>query len=76
MVAFAVIDRFLIRPTTEIARRIGDWVPAGDSALGRLTSTSGQLVLAAGRAPALPIVIVLAVALAIVFAIVAPGVAR
>lgn len=76
MGAFAVIDRFLIRPTTEIARRVGDWVPAGDSALGRFTSTSGQLALAAARVPALPIVIVLAVALAIVFAIVAPGVAR
>ncbi|HYU62274.1 MAG TPA: proton-conducting transporter membrane subunit [Verrucomicrobiae bacterium] len=76
MVAFAGIDRFLIRPTTDIARRLEDWVPAGDSALGRFTSTSGQLALAAGRVPALPIVIVLAVALAIVFAIVAPGVAR
>lgn len=75
-IVYANVDRFLIRPTTEIAQRFGDWVPGGDSALGRFTSTSGQLALAAARFPAIPIVIVLAVALAIVFALVAPGVAR
>lgn len=73
---YGVIERFLIAPTTDIARRFGDWVPVGDSAVGRLTGLSGQLALAAVRAPALPLVIVLAVVLALVFALVAPGVAR
>ena len=73
---YGVIERFLIEPTTDIARRFGDWVPVGDSAVGRLTGLSGQLALAAARAPALPLVIVLAVVLALVFALVAPGVAR
>lgn len=75
-VLFGVIARFLIAPTTDIARRLGDWIPEGDGALGRVANTTGQLALAATRAPALPVVIVLAVVLALVFALVAPGVAR
>lgn len=75
-VVFGVIARFLIAPITDIARRLGDWIPEGDGALGRVATTSGQIALAAARAPALPVVIVLAVVLAIVFALVAPGVAR
>ena len=74
--ALGVIDRFLIGPTTGIAARFGDWIPAGDGAIGRFTTTSGRLALAASRAPAVPLVIVLAVVLALVFALVAPGVAR
>ncbi len=73
---FAVIDRFLVEPVTEIARRVGDWIPEGDTALGRFTNTSGQLALAAARAPALPLVIVLAVVMAVGFALIAPGVAK
>ena len=75
-VLFGVVARFLIAPTTDIARRLGDWIPEGDGALGRVANTTGQLALAATRAPALPVVIVLAVVLALVFALVAPGVAR
>ena len=75
-VLFGVIARFLIAPTTDIARRLGDWIPEGDGALGRVANTTGQLALAATRAPTLPVVIVLAVVLALVFALVAPGVAR
>ena len=75
-VVFGVIARFLIAPATDIARRLGDWIPEGDGALGRVANTSGQLALAAARGPALPLVIVLAVVLALVFALVAPGVAR
>jgi NADH:ubiquinone oxidoreductase subunit 5 (subunit L)/multisubunit Na+/H+ antiporter MnhA subunit len=73
---FAVINRFLIAPITDIARRVGDWVPEGDSALGRFAAASGQLALVATRAPALPVLIVLAVVLAVVLALVGPGVAR
>ncbi|TMC36740.1 MAG: hypothetical protein E6J28_09465 [Chloroflexi bacterium] len=73
---FAGVDRFLVAPTTDIARRLGDWIPAGDGALGRFATTTGQLALGAARVPALPLVIVLAIALAVVFALVAPGVVR
>jgi len=75
-VLFGVVARFLIAPTTDIARRLGDWIPEGDGALGGVANTTGRLALAATRAPALPVVIVLAVVLALVFALVAPGVAR
>ena len=75
-VLFGVIARFLIAPTTDIARRLGDWIAEGDGALGGVANTTGRLALAATRAPALPVVIVLAVVLALVFALVAPGVAR
>jgi NADH:ubiquinone oxidoreductase subunit 5 (subunit L)/multisubunit Na+/H+ antiporter MnhA subunit len=73
---FGVIDRFLVAPTTDIARRLGDWIPEGDGALGRFAAASGQLALASARAPALPLLIVLAVVLALVFALAGPGVAR
>ena len=73
---FGAVDRFLIAPILGIARQIGDWIPAGDGALGRFATTSGQLALAATRAPATPIVVVLASVLALVLALVAPGVAR
>ena len=71
-----VVDRFLVGPTTDVARRLGDWIPRGDGALGRFATASGELALAAGRAPALPIVVALAIVLAIVFALFAPGIFR
>jgi NADH:ubiquinone oxidoreductase subunit 5 (subunit L)/multisubunit Na+/H+ antiporter MnhA subunit len=73
---FALIDRFLVAPTTEIARRIGDWITEGDAALGRFATASGQVALASVRAPALPLLVVLAVVLALVFALLAPGIGR
>ena len=75
-IVFGAIDRFVIGPATDVARRLGDGIPAGDGAVGRVTTTSGRLALAAARLPAMPVVIVLAVVLALVFALVAPGVAR
>jgi NADH:ubiquinone oxidoreductase subunit 5 (subunit L)/multisubunit Na+/H+ antiporter MnhA subunit len=71
-----VVDRFLIAPTTDAARRLGDWIPVGDGALGRFAIASGQLALAASRGPALPIVVGLAILLALVLALAAPGIAR
>jgi len=73
---FAGVDRFLVAPTTDIARRLDEWIPAGDGALGRFATASGQLALAAARAPALPVAVLLAIVLAVIFALVAPGVAR
>jgi hypothetical protein len=66
----------VVAPATDIAGRLGDWIPAGDGALGRLATASGQLALGAARAPALPLVMALAIVLAVVFALLAPGVAR
>lgn len=74
--AAGLITRFLVAPTTDIARRLGDWIPAGDGAIGRFAVTSGQLALGSLRAPALPVVIALAVLLAVAIALLAPGVAR
>ncbi len=73
---FGLVDRFLVAPVTDIARRVGDWISDGDGALGRFATTSGQLALAVARAPAAPLLVVLAVVFAVVFALVAPGVAR
>ena len=72
----AGVERFVVAPATDIAGRLGDWIPAGDGALGRLATASGQLALGAVRAPALPLVMALAIVLAVVFALLAPGVAR
>jgi NADH:ubiquinone oxidoreductase subunit 5 (subunit L)/multisubunit Na+/H+ antiporter MnhA subunit len=75
-VLFGLFDRFLVAPALDIAQRLDNWIPQGDSALGRFTTTTGQLALAAARGPAVAVVIVLAVLLAVLFALVAPGVAR
>jgi NADH:ubiquinone oxidoreductase subunit 5 (subunit L)/multisubunit Na+/H+ antiporter MnhA subunit len=75
-VLFAAVDRFVVAPTTDIARRLGDWIPAGDGTLGRLATASGQLAIGAGRAPTVPLVVLLAIVLAVVFALIVPGVAR
>lgn len=71
-----LITRFLVAPITDIARRLGDWIPAGDAAVGRFAITSGQIALAGLRVPALPLVIALGILLAIAIALIAPGVAR
>ena len=73
---YAVVERFFIAPAVDIAGRLDSWIPEGDSALARFTSTAGRLALAAARGPAVTVVVVLAVALAVLFALVAPGVVR
>jgi NADH:ubiquinone oxidoreductase subunit 5 (subunit L)/multisubunit Na+/H+ antiporter MnhA subunit len=73
---YAGVDRFLVAPWTDIARRAGDWIPAGDGRLGRFATSTGQLLSGAGRAPALPVVLLLAIVLAVAFALVVPGLAR
>ncbi len=74
--AFAQVDRFLIAPVTDAARRVGEWIPAGDGALGRFSNASGQLALSAGRGPAIVLVVVLAILVALAFALLGPGVVR
>jgi NADH:ubiquinone oxidoreductase subunit 5 (subunit L)/multisubunit Na+/H+ antiporter MnhA subunit len=72
----ALVDRFFVAPTTDIARRVGDWIPAGDGALGRAADVTGQVAMATGRLPAIPLALVLTVVLAVLLALVAPGVWR
>jgi hypothetical protein len=72
----ALVDRFVVAPTTDIARRLGEWIPAGDAAIGRAADVTGQVVMATGRLPAIPLVLMLAVVLAVVLALIAPGVWR
>ena len=74
--AYGVVDRFLIAPSTDIARRMEDWIPAGDSALGRFAGATGELALSAMRLPAIPLLIVVAVVLALIVALLGPGVIR
>jgi NADH:ubiquinone oxidoreductase subunit 5 (subunit L)/multisubunit Na+/H+ antiporter MnhA subunit len=71
-----LVDRFLVAPITDLARRIDVWVPAGDGALGRFADASGRVAASGSRAPALPLVVLLAVVLALLVALVAPGVVR
>jgi NADH:ubiquinone oxidoreductase subunit 5 (subunit L)/multisubunit Na+/H+ antiporter MnhA subunit len=72
----ASADRFLVAPVTDLARRIDVWLPAGDGAVGRFAVSTGRLALAGMRAPALPVVLVLAVVLAIAVGLVSQGASR
>ena len=72
----ALVDRFLVAPSTDLARRIDVWIPAGDGALGRFAEGAGRLTVAGIRAPALPVVLVLAVVLAVALGLVSQGVTR
>ena len=74
--SYALIDRFLVLPSGEIARRLGGWVPETEGVLGRVAAATGQLAVASGRAPALPILLAIAIVLAVVFALAAPGLVR
>lgn len=75
--AYGNFDRFIVQPVTEIALRVGErWIPVGDGAVGRALDTSGRFVVAGARLPVLPIVLVIAVILALVVGIVSPGVFR
>ena len=73
---YEVIDHFFVAPIVDIAQRLDAWIPEGDSAFGRITGTAGRLVLASSRLPAVALVVVFGVVLAVVFALVVPGVVR
>jgi hypothetical protein len=71
------IDRFIVAPVTELARRTGDrWIPAGDTRLASAIDTTGRLIVASTRLPVLPVVIVTAVILTLVVGLLSPGVFR
>jgi hypothetical protein len=75
-IAKVLTERFLAEPVTDLTRRIDRWLPAADSALGRLAYSSGRLAAGSSRAPALPVIILLAVVLALAAGLLAPGVLR
>jgi NADH:ubiquinone oxidoreductase subunit 5 (subunit L)/multisubunit Na+/H+ antiporter MnhA subunit len=74
--AWSAIDRFLVVPATNIAARTGDGLGAGDDGLGRAAPAAGRLAAATTRAPAMPLVILIAVLLAIGLGVISPGVFR
>jgi NADH:ubiquinone oxidoreductase subunit 5 (subunit L)/multisubunit Na+/H+ antiporter MnhA subunit len=78
LVAFVVatVDRFVFSPVLDIAGRTDRWIPAGDGEVGRAAMVSGRFALAATRAPVLPLMILLAVLLAVLVGLVSPGVFR
>ena len=71
-----LFERFIVAPATDLARRMEIWLPAGDGALGRFAGATGRMAALGARAPALPVVLLLAVALAVVVALLVPGLAR
>jgi NADH:ubiquinone oxidoreductase subunit 5 (subunit L)/multisubunit Na+/H+ antiporter MnhA subunit len=75
-VAMRAVDRFVVGPAEGLATGTGEWIPARDDALGRSAIVTGRLAAAAARAPALPMVILAAVLLAVVLALISPGVFR
>jgi hypothetical protein len=74
--ATALIQRFVLQPSARIVDKTSEWLPAGDDALGRASLQSGKLAAASLRAPALPVLFVMAVLLALLVALLSPGVLR
>lgn len=71
-----VANRFLVEPAVAIAAGTGDWILLRDDAVGRSSVATGRFAAAASRVPVVPAVILLAVLLAIVVALLSPGVFR
>jgi hypothetical protein len=73
---WSAVDRFLVAPATDLAARSGDGLAAGDERLGHAAAAAGRLAARTTRAPSVPLVILLAVLLAIGLGLIAPGVFR
>jgi NADH:ubiquinone oxidoreductase subunit 5 (subunit L)/multisubunit Na+/H+ antiporter MnhA subunit len=72
----AFLDRYLVVPSYKIVDRVTAWIPAGDGALGRVSVLSGRMSVTAVAAPALPVLVVMGVLVALLIALVSPGVLR
>jgi hypothetical protein len=72
----AVVNRFVFAPVLDLTSRTGAWGPAGDGELGRAAVASGRFAAALTRAPTLPLLILLAVLLAVAVGLLSPGVFR
>ena len=75
-VTSSLLDRFIFEPSAGIVEHTERWLPAGDSALGRMSLLSGRLAAAAARTPATPALIVMAALLALLIGLLSPGVLR
>jgi hypothetical protein len=71
-----VVSRFIFEPVGAITERLDDWVPAADGGLARAAAASGRIAIAAARVPAVPLVVLIAVLLALAVGLAAPGVFR
>jgi hypothetical protein len=70
------LSRFIFEPVAAITVRVNDWIPQGDGELARAAAASGRLALAAARAPAVPLMVMLAAVLAVAVGLFAPGLFR
>jgi NADH-quinone oxidoreductase subunit L len=70
------LSRFIFEPVAAITVRVSEWIPQGDGELARAAAASGRLALAATRAPAVPLLVTLAVVLALAVGLFAPGLFR
>ena len=74
--AAAAGSRFLWEPIAAITLRVYEWIPEGDGGLARAAAASGRLALAAARAPSVPLLVVIASALALAVGLATPGLFR
>jgi hypothetical protein len=74
--AAAAGSRFLWEPIAAIAERVYEWIPEGDGGLAQAAAASGRLALAAARAPAVPLLVVIAAVLALAVGLATPGLFR
>ena len=74
--AAAFLDRFVVVPSFKVVDRATEWIPAGDGAIARASLMSGRLANTAVRAPAVPVLVVMTVLLALLIALLSPGVLR
>jgi formate hydrogenlyase subunit 3/multisubunit Na+/H+ antiporter MnhD subunit len=72
----AAIDRFLLEPSARIADRTADALFAGDGAIARISVASGVIASASSRAPALPVLVVMTVLLALLLGLLSPVILR
>jgi hypothetical protein len=70
------VDRFILEPSARIADRTADALSASDTAIGRVSLASGMVASAAARAPALPVLVVMTVLVALLVGLLSPGVLR
>jgi NADH:ubiquinone oxidoreductase subunit 5 (subunit L)/multisubunit Na+/H+ antiporter MnhA subunit len=74
--ATAAGSRFLWEPIAAITLRVYEWIPEGDGGLAEAAAVSGRLALAAARAPAVPLLVVIAAVLALAVGLATPGLFR
>ena len=74
--AVTAVERFVVAPALAIAGRTGEMIPAADGELGRAAVVSGRFAVTSARAPVLPLMILLAVLLAVLIGLLSPGVFR